>query len=131
MNMLLVADDADTTEVVRCWLGTVLPEVTVASTSQGNECISLLRTESPALVLLGLVLRDMNGLDVLKEIRTFSNVPVVLITSSDQERERVRGLELGADDCVIKPFSYLELVARIRAVLRRVNSAGAVRPKSL
>ncbi len=82
------------------------------------------REDLPDLVLLDLRLPGTDGFDVLRQLRTVSTVPVILLTVSDDEGDKVRGLELGADDYVTKPFRPSELVARIRAVLRRVTAAG-------
>jgi DNA-binding response OmpR family regulator len=81
------------------------------------------RTESPDLVLLDVMLPDGSGFDALRELRSSSPTPVIMLTARGDEADRVAGLELGADDYVIKPFSARELVARIRAVLRRASAA--------
>ncbi len=83
--------------------------------------LELARREQPDLVLLDLMLPDRSGLDVCREIRSFSLVPILIITARDDESDRVVGLEMGADDYVVKPFSLRELLARIRANLRRVQ----------
>ena len=80
-------------------------------------------TEAAELVILDLVLPDGNGLEFLRSLRSRSDVPVIVLTSRDEETDRVVGLELGADDYVIKPFSPREVAARVRAVLRRASKA--------
>jgi DNA-binding response OmpR family regulator len=92
---------------------------TVVSRTAG-ESIELARRASPDLVLLDLMLPDGSGFDVCRELRRDSAVPIIMLTARGEEAERVIGLELGADDYVVKPFSAREVVARIRAVLRRV-----------
>ena len=85
----------------------------------GDAALSAARSLKPALVLLDLRLPKRDGLDVAREIRRSSDVPIVMVTARGEEADRVAGLELGADDYVVKPFSPRELVARVRAVLRR------------
>ena len=95
------------------------PDSNIVSVSEGKKGIELVETESPDVVLLDIGLPDMNGFEVLRQIRFFSSVPIIIETVEDQEVDRIRGLELGADDYIIKPFSYMELLARVKAVLRR------------
>jgi len=82
-----------------------------------------LREHMPDLILLDIMLPDLDGFEVLKMIRETSSVPVIMLTAKGEEEDRVKGLELGADDYVTKPFSPRELVSRVRAVLRRVEQA--------
>ena len=82
----------------------------------------LIERERPDVVLLDIGLPEMSGFDVLEEIRLFSDVPVIMLTVRDDELSKIQGLELGADDYVTKPFSHLELLARVRAVLRRAQT---------
>lgn len=93
----------------------------------GLEAVTLSRTEHPDLVLLDVMLPEMDGFEVVRVIRSASNMPVIMVTAKDNEVDRVLGLELGADDYVVKPFSLRELMARIRAVLRRsdITAVGA------
>ncbi|MDY2655395.1 MAG: response regulator transcription factor, partial [Candidatus Limiplasma sp.] len=87
--------------------------------ARGDEALEAFNRESPALVLLDVMLPGMDGLQVLKEIRKTSKVPVIMLTARDETFDKVLGLELGADDYVTKPFETKELVARVKAVLRR------------
>lgn len=87
----------------------------------GSQALERLRTGMPDLVILDVMLPDIDGFEVLKTIREFSTVPVIMLTAKGEEEDRVRGLELGADDYVTKPFSPRELVSRVRAVLRRTE----------
>jgi DNA-binding response OmpR family regulator len=86
---------------------------------RGHEAIQRLRDAIPDLILLDVMLPDLDGFEVLKMVREISSVPVIMLTAKGEEDDRVRGLELGADDYVTKPFSPRELVSRVRAVLRR------------
>lgn len=95
------------------------PDSIIVSVSQGKKGIELVETESPDVVLLDIGLPDMDGFEVLRQIRFFSSVPTIIETVEDEEVDRIRGLELGADDYITKPFSYMELLARVKAVLRR------------
>ncbi|RLC94244.1 MAG: DNA-binding response regulator [Chloroflexi bacterium] len=119
MKILAIEDDPDILEVMSLSFRTGWPQAIFVSTDKGTKGIEMVETESPDIVLLDLLLPDMNGFDVLSEIRTFSNVPVIIVSVKVEEMERVRGLEMGADDYICKPFSYMELLARVRAVLRR------------
>ncbi len=94
----------------------------VISAYTGKEAIEQVRNALPSLVLLDVMLPDIDGFQVLKTIREFSSVPVIMLTAKGEEDDRVRGLEMGADDYVTKPFSPRELVSRVRAVLRRIEA---------
>lgn len=85
----------------------------------GEEAIDLFRSANPDIVLLDLMLPGKSGIEVCREIREHSNVPIIMVTAKDSEVDRVVGLEIGADDYIVKPYSTRELVARVRAVLRR------------
>jgi two-component system KDP operon response regulator KdpE len=95
----------------------------VTEAFRGAQAIDRLRTAMPDLVILDVMLPDIDGFEVLRTIREISGVPVIMLTAKGEEDDRVRGLELGADDYVTKPFSPRELVSRVRAVLRRAESA--------
>jgi two-component system response regulator RegX3 len=84
------------------------------------------RNSGPDVILLDLMLPEMSGLDVCRQVRSFSDVPIIMLTAKDSEADKVSGLELGADDYVTKPFSMRELIARIRAQLRRSAKTGVL-----
>lgn len=90
----------------------------------GLEVITWVKENSPSLILLDIMLPGKDGMEICKEIRSFSHVPVVMVTARIEEIDRLLGLELGADDYICKPFSPREVVARIKAILRRSNLAG-------
>jgi two-component system response regulator BaeR len=89
--------------------------------ADGREAVPAVRRRTPDLVLLDLMLPGTDGLDVCRELRSFSNVPIIMVTARAEEVDRLIGLELGADDYICKPFSPREVVARVRAILRRVD----------
>ncbi|MFA5890308.1 MAG: response regulator transcription factor [Actinomycetota bacterium] len=120
MRVLLVEDDASIAEPLRRGLEREGFEVTQART--GAEAVA---AATPDIVLLDLGLPDMDGYEVCRRIRARSSVPIIVVTSRSEEVDRVVGLELGADDYVVKPFGFRELVARIRAVTRRAAAGGA------
>lgn len=95
----------------------------VTEAFNGTQAINKLRSSMPDLILLDVMMPDIDGFEVLKMIREISTVPVIMLTAKGEEEDRVRGLELGADDYITKPFSPRELVSRVRAVLRRTEMA--------
>ncbi|NMC12833.1 MAG: response regulator transcription factor [Chloroflexi bacterium] len=95
----------------------------VSEAYKGMQAIDKLRSSLPDLVLLDVMLPDLDGFEVLKIIREVSAVPVIMLTAKGEEEDRVKGLELGADDYITKPFSPRELVSRVRAVLRRTEAS--------
>jgi DNA-binding response OmpR family regulator len=120
-TVLVVEDEIEIARVVRDYLDNAGFEVIVVG--DGGSAISSIRSSKPDLLVLDLGLPGRDGLDVAREIRRWSNTPIVMLTARGDETDRVVGLELGADDYVVKPFSPKELVARIRAVLRRTRAA--------
>lgn len=95
----------------------------VSEALNGTQAIHKIRNALPDLILLDVMLPDIDGFEVLRMIREVSNVPVIMLTAKGEEDDRVRGLEIGADDYITKPFSPRELVSRVRAVLRRTEMA--------
>lgn len=102
----------------------------VMTAANGQEALRQARQTSPDLILLDLMIPEVDGLDVCRELRKTSDVPIIMITARGEEIDRVVGLELGADDYVTKPFSVRELMARVKAVLRRAQSEGKADPAS-
>ena len=93
----------------------------VLTASGGEQALALFDKETPSLVLLDIMMPDMDGYTVCRRIREFSEVPIIMVTARGDDKEKVEGLDIGADDYVTKPFSASELAARVRAVLRRVG----------
>ncbi len=122
MKILVVDEEPDVVRLISVSFGMQQPNWEVVAASDGEEALAMLEREQPALVLLDVGLPDMSGFQVLQQIRLFSDVPVIMLTVHDDELSKVRGLELGADDYITKPFSHLELLARMRAVLRRTQA---------
>lgn len=114
----MIAEDDDwLAEVLQDYLHKAEYETTVVN--DGNQVTASVRTSAPALILLDLMLPGKDGLEICREIRSFSKVPIIIVTARIEEIDRIIGLELGADDYVCKPFSPRELLARIKTVLRR------------
>lgn len=116
-TILVVDDEASVTDLLAYNLRKAHYEVLVAA--DGQTALDLARQYSPDLILLDLMIPTIDGLDVCRELRKTSTVPIIMLTARGEEIDRVVGLELGADDYVCKPFSIRELLARIKAVLRR------------
>lgn len=126
-RILIIEDDRDIVELVRYNLANEGFEVNAAT--DGMSGLAQLRKAPPELLLLDLMLPKMPGLEICKEIRrdpTLNRLPIVMLTARGEEADRVVGLEMGADDYVTKPFSPRELVARVKALLRRAEPAGEV-----
>jgi DNA-binding response OmpR family regulator len=120
--ILVVDDDAKTVAAVRLYLEHAGCEV--ASAGDGRQALARAESEPrPDLVVLDLMLPGLDGLEVCRRLREISDVPIIMLTARSTEEDRLEGLELGADDYVIKPFSPRELAARVRAVLRRLPGA--------
>ena len=119
MRILVVDDEPDVVESVRLGFTLQWREVDVLGAGTGEAALDVVEHEHPDIVLLDVGLPDMDGFEVIRQIRAFSDVPVVMLTARDDAMDKVKGLELGADDYVTKPFNHLELMARVKAVLRR------------
>lgn len=119
MKVLVVDSNPEAVEVVTLCLEARWPEVRVASTPKGGVGVAMVEAEAPDVVILEINLPDIDGFEVLQQIRRFSQVPVVVLTARGEGIDKIKGLETGADDYIIKPFSYIELQARVKAVLRR------------
>jgi two-component system alkaline phosphatase synthesis response regulator PhoP len=120
-SILIVEDEPQIAEIARDYLEHAGFVVTVAR--DGARALTAARTKPPDLIVLDLGLPGLDGLEVARTLRRESSIPIIMLTARVEERDRIAGLELGADDYVTKPFSPRELVARVRAVLRRVQVA--------
>ena len=122
-TILVVDDEPKITRLVRDYLESA--GFGVVTAVDGQEALMRVRTERPDLVVLDLGLPQLDGLDVTRRLRRESDLPIIMLTARDDETDKIIGLELGADDYVTKPFSPRELVARVRAVLRRRDRGGS------
>jgi len=122
-RILVVEDEVSLADTVRYNLEREGYAVAVAN--DGRQALERFRDERPGLVILDLMLPEISGLDVCRQIRQISNVPIVMVTAKDSEADKVAGLEIGADDYVTKPFSIRELISRVRAHLRRAGMRSA------
>jgi DNA-binding response OmpR family regulator len=95
----------------------------VVTTSNGEDALEMVTSRHPDLVVLDVMMPKLDGITTCERIRQFSNVPIIIVTARGEENDRVRGLNVGADDYVVKPFSATELIARVRAVLRRSQTS--------
>jgi two-component system alkaline phosphatase synthesis response regulator PhoP len=125
-TILIVDDEPKIIKTVRTYLENA--GFRVATAADGQTALTIFRHEKPGLVVLDLGLPGLDGLDVARSMRRDSNVPIIMLTARVDETDRLIGLELGADDYVTKPFSPRELVARVRAVLRRTGGEREVAP---
>jgi two-component system OmpR family response regulator len=118
-RILAVDDDLHIREVIRVALRKA--EMTVTEARDGKEALSRFAADKPDLIILDIGMPELDGLEVCRQIRKSSNVPILFLTARDDEIDRVLGLEIGGDDYVTKPFSPRELVARVNVILRRVT----------
>lgn len=120
-TILVVDDEPSIVDVLRYNLEKANFSVLVAR--DGEQALQLARARQPDLIVLDLMLPGIDGLEVCRSLRKEDNIPIIMLTARDEEIDRVVGLELGADDYVVKPFSTRELIARIKSVLRRAHAA--------
>ncbi|EDN71394.1 two-component system response regulator [Beggiatoa sp. PS] len=118
-HILIVEDEIKIAQLLRDYLEK--SDYTVSCLEQGDKVVPYVKQTIPTLILLDIMLPEMDGIAVCREIRTFSSVPIIMITAKVEEIDRLLGLELGADDYICKPFSPREVVARVKAVLRRTD----------
>ncbi len=125
-TILVVDDEVKIIQLVRDYLERA--GFSVQAASDGRSALSLARASKPDLIVLDLGLPQLDGLDVTRELRKHSNVPIIMLTARTEESDKLVGLELGADDYLTKPFSPKELVARIRVIFRRIEQYQAAQP---
>ena len=122
--MLVVEDDRKVIGDISLCLKVRYSEVTIVSAAEGLKGIEMVETESPDLVMVDSSLPDIDALDLIERIREFSDVPLIMLCEVDTDMDRAKGLEAGADEYIIKPFGPIELLAHIRALLRRTQGLG-------
>ncbi len=130
MKVLIIEDDMDIVEAISLAFQIRWPEAQVVSTHLGEKGIEMVETEAPDIAILDLGLPDISGFDVLKGVRLFSNVPLIILTVRAEEADIIKGLEWGADDYIVKPFRQLELLARVKSLIRRQSPPGEEPPLS-
>ena len=99
--------------------------------STGKEAINMIVAQNPDVLILDLGLPDMDGLDIIRQVRTFSDIPIIVVSARDQDSEKVEALDAGADDYLTKPFSVNELLARLRVIIRRLDNTGENKTQSV
>ena len=124
MKVLVIEDNRQVVRDISFCLQVRYPEVIVISVAEGQKGIEMIETESPDLVMLDSSLPNIDTLDLISEIREFSDVPLIVLSEVETGMERARELEAGADEYVNKPFSPIELLAKVRALLRRTQGLG-------
>lgn len=122
-KILVVDDDKNICELLKLYLEN--DGYTVYVANDGLKAVSMFQSKTPELILLDIMLPKMDGWQVCREIRKTSNIPIIMLTAKGETFDKVLGLELGADDYVTKPFDAKEVMARVKAVLRRTNGMGA------
>ena len=127
--VLVVEDEASIASFVAAYLKNA--GYAVRTTPSGAEALKLVESEKPALVVLDLMLPDIDGVEVCKRIRQSTDLPVLMLTARDEDVDKIIGLEVGADDYMTKPFNPRELVARVRAILRRATTERAERESAV
>lgn len=119
-KILVVDDEARIVEIVKAYLEK--DGYQVASAGDGKRALELFQRDKPDLIILDLMLPEIDGLEVCRQVRRTSNIPIIMLTARVEDTDKLIGLELGADDYITKPFSPREVVARVKAVLRRVTA---------
>lgn len=119
MKVLLIEDNAEIVTGITITFKLRWPEASVTTTEHGTEGISIAKAESPDIIILDINLPDISGFEVLRQIRLFSDVPVIILSVRSGEIDQLQGLDTGADDYILKPFRPSDLLARVTAVLRR------------
>ncbi|MBR3502938.1 MAG: response regulator transcription factor [Clostridia bacterium] len=123
LKIMIVDDDPNIQQLISLYL--IREGFDVTTAAAGDEALRLFKSDPPNLMLLDVMLPVMDGWQVCREVRKVSNIPIIMLTAKDETFDKVLGLELGADDYIVKPFDTKELVARIKAVLRRFQTVDA------
>src|SRR2546428_2661057 len=124
MKILIIEDEANIVQLIRLYLEQA--GFTVLAASDGAAGLELHAREHPDLVILDLMLPALDGMEVCRRIRAWANTPILMLTARQGEEDRIAGLELGADDYLVKPFSPREVVSRVKAILRRTAQSSMV-----
>jgi len=119
VKVLVIQNREEVVEDISVYLRLAWSNIEITSTAEGGKGIELVETESPDIVILGLELADMDGFKVLKEIRAFSDVPIIILTARQAEVDRAKSVEMGADEYITIPFSGINLMTTVKGILRR------------
>ncbi len=125
MKVLVVDDNQNIIDAVTLCINLRWPTANVVVAYDGSSGLQMVETERPDIVVLDIGLPDRDGFDVVKQVRQFSHVPIIMLTVRDSDTDIARALQMGADDYITKPFSHLEFLARVEAVLRRATGRGS------
>ena len=125
-NILIVDDEKDIVNALKIYLNN--PDYKLFTAFNGREALEVVRQEEIHLILMDVMMPEMDGMTAMAQIRTFSNVPIILLTAKSEDTDKILGLNVGADDYITKPFNPLELGARVNSQLRRYMRLGAERP---
>src|SRR5579864_3879621 len=128
MKILIIEDETNIAHVIQLYLEQA--GYTVLTASDGVAGLELHAREHPDLVILDLMLPTLDGMEVCRRIRAWASTPILMLTARNAEEDRIAGLELGADDYLVKPFSPREVVSRVKAILRRTTPASGTQPAS-
>ena len=128
-KILIVDDDANIAELIK--INFESEGFDTITASNGREAVDKFRAENPSIVIMDVMMPEMDGWEACREIRKTSNTPIIMLTAKGETFDKVLGLELGADDYMVKPFETKELTARVKAVLRRTESHEKSNDKSL
>lgn len=123
LKVLIADDDPNVREIIKLYFNKNQMDVVLAT--NGKQALEGVQREQPDIVVLDIMMPELDGLEVCRQLRGTTNVPIIMLSAKDEELDRVLGLEIGADDYMTKPFSPRELVARIKAVLRRTQDGSA------
>ncbi|MBQ8301413.1 MAG: response regulator transcription factor [Clostridia bacterium] len=128
-KVLIVDDDLHIAELIKLYFEK--DGFTTVTAHDGKKAVELFKSEAPSIVILDVMMPEMDGWQVCREIRRVSNIPIIMLTAKGETFDKVLGLELGADDYMVKPFEPKELIARVKAVLRRSDTKDVVAEKEI
>ena len=126
MKILIVDDEPDICEIITIAFNLRWPEVEISSVGTGAKALAHVETENPDAIILDILLPDADGFDLCTKLKAKNNAAILILSAKNTEEDKVRGLTLGADDYITKPFNHYELLARLKAVIRRRRSQGNV-----
>lgn len=124
MKILIVDDEPDICEIITIAFNLRWPELEITSAGTGAKALALVESENPDAIILDIVLPDADGFDLCAQLKAKSNAAILILSVRSTEKDKVRGLRLGADDYITKPFNHYELLARLKAVIRRRRQSG-------